>query len=388
VIKIKLSKRVLNIKESGTLKFTPIIADLRRKGKKIVDFAAGEPDFSPFPEIISATKNALDKNKTKYSNVSGIKELKEAIVKELKNSGLSYDIKNVLVSNGAKQALYNTFQTICNPGDEVIVFRPYWPTFAEQIKLAGAKPVFVDTDKELQLDLEKIKKAITKKTKAIIINSPNNPSGAVYGKKTLLAVCNLALIHKLYLVSDECYEMLVYDGLKHVSVASLSKKIKENTITIKSFSKSFSMTGFRIGFVVAEQDIIKHMAKLQGHLTGNVSTFSQYGALAAFKIKKKKLEETRILFEKRRYLAYRLAKHFFDCAKPEGAFYLFPNIKNCLNSNMNTAEDFSMKLLKKAGVAVVPGEVFGMPGHVRISYAASEKDIREGFKRIGDFLCK
>jgi aspartate aminotransferase len=380
---MNFSERIDNVQESQTLKFTNIIGSIRKKGQSVIDFAVGEPLFDTPEEVIDATKQALDDRKTRYSSVSGLVELKESIANNLKN--LSYDKDNITITNGSKQALYSIFQALCNPGDEVIVPSPFWVSFPEQIKLAGAKPVSVDTV-EHQLDLDKIKKAISKKTKAIVVNSPNNPTGAVYPKNKLKELVDIASEKNIFIISDEAYDWLVYDGIKPQTLASLFSGEAKNIITVKSFSKTFAMTGFRIGYVAAEKEVISKLNKLQSHLAGNVCTFAQYGALAATKIDEKVIERNVKELEKKRNLAYGLVSKQFDCVKPQGAFYLFPNIEKKFNGKIKNSVDLAEFILKKAGVAVVPGSAFGSDSKIRISYAVSNEELKEGFEKIAEAL--
>ncbi|MBD3203163.1 aminotransferase class I/II-fold pyridoxal phosphate-dependent enzyme [Candidatus Woesearchaeota archaeon] len=370
-MKMKVSKRIDSIEESGTVKLTPVINRLREQGKKIINLAVGEPDFKTPKEIIKRTKEALDFNKTRYDAAAGLDLLREKIAG-------NYDCKkeNVIITNGSKQALYSTFQVILDSGDEVVILNPYWVTFTEQVKLAGGEPVIVDTTGH-RPDIELIKKNITKKTKAVIINSPNNPTGAVYTKQELEKIANLVIKHNLFVVSDETYDELIYDDKKHFRISDFSEKLKKQTISVNSFSKIYSMTGFRTGFAAADEKIIDKMRILQSHLCGNVCTFAQYGALAAFDLKKKYYIRIRKELEEKRDYAYRRAKELFGCVKPEGAFYLFAELSENISS-----ERFAKDLLKMHNVCVVPGEVFGSPGHIRISFAASMDDIKKGFDRI------
>ncbi|MFH1439488.1 MAG: pyridoxal phosphate-dependent aminotransferase [Candidatus Woesearchaeota archaeon] len=397
---MKLSKRAVECNESGTVKFMAILNALRAEGKDIIDFTAGQPDLAPPKEIINATKKALDNKKTRYCIVAGIIELRKKIADKLKKEkGADYDGNNIIITNGAKQALYNIFQVICNHGDEVIIPKPCWVSFPEQVKLAGGKPVFVDTNNKFQLDIEKIKKAITKKTKAIIINSPSNPTGAVFRKEDLLEIAKLAVENDFLIISDDTYDQLVYDDIECFNVLSCSdksiaNKLRKNTIIVNSLSKTFSMTGFRIGYAAAEKEIIDAINRMQSHLTGNVCTFVQYGALAAFDVPEKELEKRSLLFQKRRDLAFRLASELFYCVKPQGAFYLFVDARKYLsgelsdNNIIKTSEQLAEYILNKAGVAMVAGESFGMSGYLRISYSCDEKTIKEGFKRINKVLGK
>jgi aspartate aminotransferase len=288
-----------------------------------------------------------------------------------------------MISNGSKQCLYAMFQVICNPLDEVIIPRPYWVSFPQQVKLAGGRPVFVDTCNH-QLDCGKIERAITPKTRAILINSPNNPTGAVYPAEDLAGIAKIALERDLYLISDEAYSLFVYDGLKAASLFSF-EDIRHLLIITRSFSKNYGMTGFRVGYIAAPHEFIRAVAGLQSHMTGNVCTFAQHGALAALAVDDHELEEWRAAMERKRDYAYQRVAELFDCLKPRGAFYLYPDVKRHLKDGMTSAE-FAGRLLENCGVAVVPGEVFGMGGHIRISYAVCEDRLVSGFEKIAEAL--
>lgn len=376
---MRLSNRIQEIEESRTVQFTPLILELKKQGKEIINFAVGEPEYETPAEIIAATKNALDIQKTRYGPVAGIRQLKSGIAKRFDG----YDEENILLSNGSKQSLYSIFQIICNPLDEVIIPRPYWVSFSEQVKLSGGKPVFVDT-KRHQLDCDGIEKAITNKTKAIVINTPNNPTGAVYPKKDLEKIARFSSESDFYIVADESYDFFVYDGLLHESVF-IFRDVRDRTIITGSFSKSYSMTGFRVGYVAGAKEIIKELSKFQSHLTGNVCTFAQYGALAALSLDKNIIAHRLSELQKKREIAYKYVSELFDCIKPQGAFYLFPDISKHLK-NGETSEDFSAYLLANTGVAVVPGEAFGLPNHIRISYAVPENILIRGFEKIAGAL--
>jgi aspartate aminotransferase len=275
------------------------------------------------------------------------------------------------------------FQAICDPLDEVIIPRPYWVSFPQQVKLAGGRPVFVGTQNH-QLDCENIERAVTPKTRAILINSPNNPTGAVYPAEDLAGIAKIALEHNLYLISDEAYRLFVYDGLKAASLFSF-EDIRHLLIVTRSFSKNYGMTGFRIGYIAASQEFIRAVTGLQSHMSGNVCTFAQHGALAALGMDDRVLEEWRADMERKRNYAYRRAVELFDCVKPRGAFYIFPDVTRHLKDGMTSVE-FAGRLLENSGVAVVPGEVFGMTGHIRISYAVSEDRLASGFDKIAEAL--
>ena len=376
---MKLSARTQAITGSQTVAFTTLIQQLRQQGRKIIDLAVGEPQFDTPAEVIDATKNALDAQKTRYSAVNGLPELRA----RLANPFSGYDADNILLTNGSKQALYMIFQVICDPADEVIVPVPYWVSFIEQIKLAGGKPVPVAT-KDHQLNCEAIERVVTPRTKAILINSPNNPSGAVYPLADLQKIARLAADHNLFIVADEAYEAFVYDGCKLASLFDI-EAVRSRIIVTRSFSKSYSMTGFRIGYIAASGRIIAALSKIQSHLTGNVCTFAQYGALAALSLGRHLISTRRSELQQRRDTAFQAVSKVFDCIKPQGAFYLFPDVSAALKKN-ESSEALARRLLKQAGVAVVAGEAFGMAKHLRISFAVSEKNLKAGLQRIAEVL--
>lgn len=378
----KLSDRTLNIAESSTTKLMGEVQQRKAAGEKIISFNAGEPDFDPPALILEATQQALFNGKTKYGPVPGEVALRKAIAQKLnRDNGMDVTHEHILVANGSKQILYMIFQGLCNPGDEIIVLAPYWVTFPEGIKLAGGTPVFVETI-DHQPDLAAIEAAITPRTKAILVNSPNNPTGAVYPKETLQAIGELAVAHEIYVISDEAYEGLVFHGAEHISVASLSPEIARWTITTQTFSKSYCMTGFRVGYLAADLGVVKALNKMNSHLTGNVCTFAQYGAVGALEADPAVFAEMQKVFEKRLDLAYPLCQELFPCVKPAGAFYLFPDIHEYLGERFADDNAFAAYLLSEAKVAVVPGSAFGAPGHLRVSFSTSEAEIKQGFAQI------
>jgi aspartate aminotransferase len=376
---MKLSNRINQIEPSGTVHFTQLIQQLRGQGKEVIDLAVGQPPYDTPRTVIEATQQALAAGKTKYSPAAGLPELKSRLARQFDG----YDERNIIVSNGSKQCLYAMFQVICNPSDEVIIPRPFWVSFPEQVKLAGGRPVFVDT-RNHQLDCEKIKRAITPKTRAILINSPNNPTGAVYPAEDLARIAEIAREQDLYLISDEAYRLFVYDKVKTASLFDI-EEIHHLLIVTRSFSKHYGMTGFRIGYIAAPQEFIRAVAGLQSHMTGNVCTFAQCGSLAALDLNHHEKEAWRADMADKRDYAYRQAAELFDCVKPQGAFYLFPDVRRHLKNGITSA-DFAERLLETAGVAVVPGEVFGMAGHIRISYAVSKDKLARGFDKIREAL--
>ena len=376
---MKLSERVNQIEESGTVQFTQLLQQMRKKGRDVIDLAVGEPPFNSPDIVLDATGQALGRGKTRYGAVAGLQELRSRLALQFEG----YDENNIIVSNGSKQCLYMMFQAICDPLSEVIISRPYWVSFPQQVKLAGGRPIFVDT-REHQLDIDKIKQALSPKTCAILINSPNNPTGAVYPSQDLENIAALALEHDLYVISDEAYSTYVYDGFQPCSMFEF-REIRPQLMVTRSFSKAFNMTGFRIGYVAASTEIIAALNKLQSHVTGNVCTFAQHGAMAALDLQDDDIAEWRDNLENKRNFAFGKISHLFDCVHPGGAFYLFPDVSRHLEKSM-TAADLASRILEKAGVAVVPGEEFGMPGHIRISYAVSQANLERGLEKIAEAL--
>ena len=376
---MRLSDRIAKVGESRTVQFTSLLAERVSRGLPVINLAVGEPEHgAPLP-VIAATKQALEEGKTRYSPVQGIKALKTGIAEQFDG----YTEENIIVCNGSKHSLYAIFQVICNPQDEVVIPRPYWVSFSEQVKLASAVPVFVDT-RAHQLDCRAVSEAISARTRAIIINSPNNPTGAVYPFKALREIADMAVSNDLFIISDEAYHAFIYDdGLR--DGFSRMEDIRDRLVIVRSFSKTYGMTGFRVGYVAAPVDIIEALGRLQSHLTGNVCTFAQEGALAALFLNPSLVEKNRMQLKKKRDLAYEYALRRFDCIKPAGGFYLFADVSRQLKK-FRTSEELAAHLLEKAGVAVVPGEAFGVGNHIRISYAVPEKELSTGFERIESVL--
>ena len=370
-----LASRTAVISESKTTRVFTLAQQLRQQGKDIISLAVGEPDFDTPSEIIQATSQALAAQATRYSPVAGIDELRSELAKGFEGFGA----EQIVVSNGAKQALHTIFQVLCNPEDEVIVPTPCWVSFPEQIKMAGGRPVLVETV-DHQIAPQAIEDAITRRTKAILINTPNNPTGAVYPEKMLRQVAAIAEKHGIFIISDEAYHAYTFGDNPHVSMWDAAGR-SDRVITVRSFSKHYNMTGFRLGYAATHPSIIQSMIKIQSHISGNVCTFAQHGALAALQMDQSVVERRRKELERRKDYAFEAVKSLFDCIEPQGAFYLFPNVARYLKQN-ETSEDLAMRLLEKAGVAVVPGEAFGGPGHIRISYGAKEDDLQRAFERI------
>lgn len=382
------SKRVNSIEASKSISLSAKIAELKELGEDIIGLNVGEPDFATPAPIIEATITALRENKTRYSLVQGLERLRDGIAHYLnKKYDLDANRNHILLGNGSKHILYLIFQTLLNDGDEVIIPSPYWVTFPESVKLAGGVPCFVDTKENFQLDIKNIEDAINDKTKAILINTPNNPTGAVYNAEDLQRIVELATKYDLKIVSDEAYEILTYNKVKHINISSLSKEAFNRTLTVQSFSKSFCMTGFRIGYLCAEKSFIDDVNKLQGHLSGNNCTFAQYGALEALRLDAGLLRILTKELESRMKLAHQLFSEFFPIERPDGAFYLFPNVTETLKRlNLKNSEELSLYILEKAKVAILPGIAFGKENHLRISFAQSREEIIEAHKRMKEVL--
>lgn len=378
-----LSERIKKIKPSPTLAISSKAKAMKANGLDIVDFGAGQPDFDAPQNIKEAVIKAIEKTgNAKYTPAAGIPELREAICSKFGSENrISYKPENVMVGCGAKHVLFNITQSVLNQGDEVIIPKPYWVSYPEQVVFADAKPIFVDTDKEFNLDIDKVQSSITPKTKLIIVNSPNNPSGAVFSQEQLKAVADLAVEKELYIISDEVYERIVY-GEKHYSIASFSEDVRERTFTVNAISKTYAVPGWRIGYVGGPAEIIKAMTDLQSQSTSNPTSVMQYAAIEALKGPQDSVAGMVNEFEKRRnFIVKELNKiEGVSCDMPEGAFYVFPKVpaKDSLS--------FANELLEKEKVALVPGLAFGMEGHVRISYATSMKNIEKGVKRLAKFI--
>lgn len=393
---MSLSKRAELISPSPTLAIAARAKAMKAEGIDVIGFSAGEPDFDTPSYIKKAAKKALDEGFTKYTPVSGIEGLKKAICQKLKEeNNLEYDTSEIIVSCGAKHCLYNTFQVLCQEGDEVVLPVPYWVSYAEQIKLAGAKPILIETSEEdgFKISPSQLEQAITSKTKLFLINSPNNPTGVVYSKKELEALKEIVVRKGVYVISDEIYEKIIYDNREHISIASLGPEIRKLTILINGVSKTYSMTGWRIGYAAGEKRIIGAMSSLQSHSTSNPTSIAQKAAVAAIGEQTEAVEKMVFEFRKRRdYVVERLKEiPGISCLRPEGAFYVFINISKMLKKRYNgeiigDSVHLAELLLKQARVALVPGAAFGADNYVRLSYAASMNDIREGLARIEKFI--
>jgi len=379
---MRVSSRARAVAESRTLRLSSEAARLRGDGVDVVSLLEGEPDL-PVPEaVVRATQEALRAGRTRYSASAGLSELKAAISRKLKDeNGVTAPPENILVANGAKQAVYEVLQALCEPGDEVLIPAPCWVTFPEAVKLAGAVPVLVPTGEEHQLDLDALELAVMGKTRAIILNTPNNPTGAVYPEAALRAVVALADRRGLTIIADEAYEALVYDGARHISIASLDA-MAARTVTIQTFSKSFAMTGFRVGYLAGPAEVVEAVGRIHGHMTGNACTFAQYGALAALGLGDAHRSPWRAAHQKRRDVAFELGSRLFGCAKPQGGLFLFADARRHLGGRFADSEALAAHLLIKGRVAVMPGSAFGREGFLRLSFSAPEAALREAFSRL------
>ena len=385
-----LSERVAGLKPSPTLSLTAKVAELRKRGEDIISFGAGEPDYGTPQEICEAGVRAIHDGKTRYTASAGIPELRAAIAEKFEvENGISVDPSQVVVSCGAKHSVFNALMTVCNPGDEVILFAPYWMTYKDQIFLAGARSKVVKTESANGYvpDPEVFEKAITPKTRAVIINSPCNPTGAVIPKQILEKLAEIITRHDLYVISDEIYEKLVYHGTTHISIGSLGSEVAARSITVNGVSKSHAMTGWRIGYAAAPKEIATGMSVLQDQVTSNPSSISQYAALAAMAMPCARIQNFVHEFEQRRDLILGEIASLEDvtCEKPLGAFYAFADFSSYVRPGFSDV-DLSLTLLEKSRVACVPGSVFEGDGHLRLSYALDRANIVEGVRRIAEGL--
>ncbi|WP_073234381.1 pyridoxal phosphate-dependent aminotransferase [Desulforamulus putei] len=393
---MRLSERALGISPSPTLSIDAKAKQMKASGIKVISFGVGEPDFDTPDHIKEAAIEAIKAGETRYTPAGGTLKLKQAIVDKFRReNGLEYQTNQIVVSVGAKHSLYNAFQVLCQPGDEVILPAPYWVSYLEQIKLAGAEAVIVQTREEngFKLTPRELKEVITARSRVFLLNSPSNPTGGVYTRDELAALGEVLLEHNITIISDEIYEKLLYDGLEHVSIASVSPQLKENTVVINGVSKAYAMTGWRIGYAAAPAPVAKAMADLQSHSTSNPTSIAQAASVAALNGPQDAVAAMVVEFEKRRnYMLERInAIPGITCPKPGGAFYLYPNVsayfgKSYQGRPVNNATDLANLLLEVAEVAVVPGIAFGGDDFIRLSYATSMENIKEGMDRIEKLL--
>ena len=383
---MEISERAAQLTPSLTLSIDSKAKAMKAEGLDVCGFGAGEPDSDTPEHIKRAAIEALEAGFTKYTPNAGIPELRQAIADKLAaDNGLNYRAGQVIVSNGAKHACYNAILATCQPGDEVIIPAPYWVSYPDMVRLVGAEPVIVPTSERngWKMRAEDFENAMTPRTKMLIMNTPGNPTGSVYTREELEAIVNVAAEEDIYVLSDEIYEKLVYDGVIHVSIGSLSQEAYDLTITVNGFSKSYAMTGWRLGYLAAPDAVARAVDSIQSHTSSNPSSFSQYGALAALKGDQQPLADMREEFDMRRnYMFDRISKiSNVTAIKPQGAFYILVNI-----SQLGlTSQNFADRLLSKANVAVVPGAAFGDDRTVRFSYATSLDVIKKGLDRFQDF---
>jgi aspartate aminotransferase len=381
------AERLAQVSESATMKVAAEAERLRRAGHDVVDFSVGEPDF-PTPEHIkAAAKDALDKNFTRYTAVAGIPELREAICARYKaDYGISITPGEVLATFGGKQALYNAALALMNPGDEVITHAPYWPTIPEQVKIVEAKPVIVQTNWQdsFAVHADKIIAAITPKTKAIILNSPSNPTGALIDESAVAAIADAAAKRGIWIIVDLCYEHLIYEDVPHNLPKVLFDRHRDRTVLACSASKAYAMTGWRTGWTIAPASVTKVFNTIQGQTTSNITSIAQKALIAALSGSQEPVAQMRDEFRRRRdsIHAWLTANPGIQCVKPRGAFYLFPNISGLLTDTVTSSLEFAAQLLEKEHVVVTPGEAFEAPGYLRISYATSMERLREGAERM------
>ena len=395
---MNLSKKANSISPSITLEITGKANELKAQGVNVMSFAAGEPDFNTPRNIIEAAIKAMDDGYTKYTKTSGIVELRKAICKKLhQENNLNYSEEQIVVSTGAKQCLANTFLAILNKGDEVILQNPCWVSYTELIKLADGVPVIVNCDENdgYKLSAKNLEKAVTSKTKAILLNSPHNPTGIVYKKNELEEIAQIAKKYNLIIISDEIYEKLIYDGEEHVSIASLSEDAYERTIVINGLSKTYAMTGWRVGYTASSTKLAKVMSSVQSHMTSNVCSISQYAALEALTGPQDSINMMKNAFEERRNFMMKKLEGIDEVSfiKPQGAFYIMVDItyfigKSINGIKINNSIEFAKILLEEEKVAVIPGAAFGLENFIRLSYATSMEVIEEGLDRIKSFLGK
>ena len=387
-----LANRVKTLTPSSTLAITAKAKELKEQGIDVIGLGAGEPDFNTPENILNAAKQSMDAGLTKYTPAGGLPALKKAIIDKLaRDNNLTYKANEIIVGVGAKHVLYTLFQVILNEGDEVIIPIPFWVSYPEQVKLAGGVPVYVEGTQEqnFKITAQQLRNAITEKTKAVIINSPSNPSGMIYSKEELAELAQVAEEKDILIVSDEIYEKLVYNGIEHYSIAEVSDAVKARTIVVNGVAKSHSMTGWRIGYAAGDATIIKAMTDLASHSTSNATTTAQYATIEAYNGSQDAVEEMRQAFESRLEAIFpKLAAiPGVKVLKPQGAFYLLPDVSETAEKTGYTSvDDFVSALLTEANVAVIPGSGFGAPATIRLSYATSLELLEEAVRRIDAFV--
>ncbi|MEO1374737.1 MAG: pyridoxal phosphate-dependent aminotransferase [Cyanobacteria bacterium J06635_10] len=384
---MKLAARISQVSPSLTLAIAAKAKAMKAEGIDVCSFSAGEPDFDSPDHVKAAAQRALDEGKTKYGPAAGEPSLRKAIARKLQSeNNLDYQAENIIVTNGGKHSLFNLMQALIEPGDEVIIPAPYWVSYPEMVKLVGGTPVIVTTDEKsgYKIQPEILRKAITPRTKLFVLNSPSNPTGMVYTPEEIKALAEVIVEKDILVVSDEIYEKILYDGAKHLSIGSLNDEIFARTIVSNGFAKGYSMTGWRLGYLAAPVELIKAAITVQGHSTSNVCTFAQYGAIAALSESQDCVEEMRQAFAKRRKVMLERINAIpgLNCAQPDGAFYLFPDISK---TGLKSLE-FCKTLLEEHQVAVIPGVAFGADNNIRLSYATDMATIEKGMDRLEKFV--
>jgi aspartate aminotransferase len=384
---MQLAARVGQVSPSLTLAISAKAKAMKLDGLDVCSFSAGEPDFDTPAHIKAAAKQALDEGKTKYGPAAGEPKLRQAIANKLRrDNGLEYQPDNIIVTNGGKHSLFGLMQALIEPGDDVIIPAPYWLSYPEMVKLAGGKPIIVQTDASTgyKITSEQLQAAITPQTKLFILNSPSNPTGMVYTPEELKALAQVIVERDILVVSDEIYEKILYDGAQHLSIGAIGSDIFQRTITSNGFAKAYSMTGWRVGYLAGAVDLIKAVTTIQSHSTSNVCTFAQYGAIAALENPQDCVEEMRLAFAKRRQVIYERLNTIpgISCPQPNGAFYVFADISK---TGLKSLE-FCNNLLEAEKVATVPGIAFGVDNCIRLSYATDMSSIEKGMDRLEKFV--
>ncbi len=394
-MELHISKKAAQVSPSPTLSIDAKFKQMKKQGVPVVGFGAGEPDFDTPDNIKDSAIEAIKAGVTKYTPASGTVELKQAICKKMhRDYGLDYDPANIVVSNGAKHSLTNVFTCICDPGDEVIIPIPYWVSYPEMVKLADGVPVYLETTEEqdFKFTAQQLKEAITDKTRALVLTTPSNPTGMIYSREELKEIAKIAVENNIYVVFDEIYEKLIYEG-EHTNIATLGEEIKELTIVVNGMAKAYAMTGWRIGYTASNAALAKAMSNVQSHATSNPNSMAQYASVEALEGDQSAIDVMKAEYVKRRdYMVERINSiEGLSCKKPSGAFYIFMNVKELLGKKhygktIHSASELCDDILDRALVALVPSEGFGIEGYVRLSYATSMESIQTGLDRIESYI--